>query len=56
MTGMNGPGRNADDPAFRPDSEVERRPRRARQPAIAALAILAVLLLVLALGIFGGIF
>ncbi|MBB1020851.1 hypothetical protein G6030_06070 [Dietzia sp. E1] len=56
MTGMNGPGRPDNDPAFRPDAEVERTPRRSRQPALTVLAIVAILLLVLAVGIFGGIF
>ncbi|WP_188064839.1 hypothetical protein [Dietzia sp. ANT_WB102] len=56
MTGINGPGRPEDDPDFRPDAEVERVPRRARQPALTVLAIGLVLLLVLAVGIFGGIF
>ncbi|MBM7231756.1 MULTISPECIES: hypothetical protein [Dietzia] len=56
MTGMNGPGRPDNDPAFRPDAEVERRPRRSRQPALTVLAVVAILLLVLAVGIFGGIF
>lgn len=56
MTGMNGPGRPEQDPAFRPDDEVEKKPRRARQPALTAFAVIAILLLVLALGIFGGIF
>lgn len=56
MTGMNGPGRPDQDPAFRPDDEVQEKPRRARQPALAVLAILAILLLVAALAIFGGIF
>ena len=67
MTGMNGPGRPGDDPEFRPDDLVPEpgfqadsgtgRPlRRRRQPVLAALAIIAVLLLVLAVGIFGGIF
>ncbi|MCT1864985.1 hypothetical protein [Dietzia cinnamea] len=53
---MNGPGRPDNDPAFRPDAEVERRPRRSRQPALTVLAVVAILLLVLAVGIFGGIF
>lgn len=51
-----GPGRPPRDPAFQPDAEVEEKPRRARQPALAVAAIIGVLLLVLALGIFGGIF
>ncbi|MGN0101622.1 hypothetical protein [Dietzia sp. CH92] len=56
MTGTNGPGRPGDDPDFRPDAEVEGTPRRSRQPALTVLAIVAILLLVLAVGIFGGIF
>lgn len=56
MTGMNGPGQPGQDPAFQPDAEVERTPRRSRQPALAVLAVAAILLLVLAVGIFGGIF
>lgn len=65
MTGMNeptgpgdpgGPGVPGGDPAFRPDAEVEGEPRRARQPLLTIVAILGILLLVLALGIFGGIF
>lgn len=55
MTGMNGPGQ-PDEPVFRPDAEVERTPRRSRQPALTVLAVVAILLLVLAVGIFGGIF
>lgn len=56
MTGMNGPGRPEQDPTFPPDDEVKRSPRRARQPALTAFALIAILLLVLAMGIFGGIF
>ncbi len=56
MTGMNGPGQPGQDPAFQPDAEVEKKPRRARHPALAVFAIIAILLLVLAVGIFGGIF
>ncbi len=56
MTGMNGPGQPGQDPAFQPDAEVEKKPRRARQPALAVFAIVAILLRVLAVGIFGGIF
>lgn len=56
MTGINGPGRPEQAPAFQPDAEVEKKPRRARQPALTVFAIIAILLLVLALGIFGGIF
>ena len=36
--------------------DATRPPRRRRQPTLAAMAILGVILLVLALGIFGGIF
>ena len=56
VTGTNGTGRPGQDPAFQPDAEVEKKPRRARQPALAVFAIIAILLLVLAVGIFGGIF
>jgi hypothetical protein len=56
VTGMNEPGRRGQDPAFQPDSEVDQTPRRRRQPVLTVLAVIAVLLLVLALGIFGGIF
>ncbi|MBB1013654.1 hypothetical protein BXY47_0930 [Dietzia kunjamensis] len=56
MTGTNVPGQPGQDPAFQPDAEVEKKPRRARQPALAVFAIIAILLLVLAVGIFGGIF
>lgn len=56
MTGMNGPGLPGEEPDFRPDAEMERTPRRSRQPALTVLAIVAILLLVLAVGIFGGIF
>lgn len=41
---------------FGPDAEVERTPRRGRQPVLAVLAIIGIVLLVLAVGIFGGIF
>lgn len=65
MSAPNTPGGNGGrEPDFRPvehagfgpDAEVERTPRRGRQPALAVLAIIGIVLLVLAVGIFGGIF
>ena len=48
MTGTNVPGQPGQDPAFQPDAEVEKKPRRARQPALAVLvsSLLLALLLV----------
>ncbi len=55
MSGPNGSGGDDWEPDFRPDEEMEQRPRRSRQPVIAVLAILGIILLVLALAINGGI-
>lgn len=60
MTGTNEPNRDfrpGPDPNFRQDkqpgfgadAEVEKTPRRSRQPLLAVLAILGILILVLAL-------
>lgn len=49
-----GGGRTDRDPAFTPDTELEKPPRRSRQPVLTAAALLGIILLVLALVIFGG--
>lgn len=55
MTGPNEPTGDRLEPDFRPDEEMEKSPRRGRQPLLAILAILGIILLVLALAINGGI-
>ena len=54
MTG-NVPDWDGKDPDLSPDADMEKTPRRGRQPLLAVLAILAIVLLVLALAINGGI-
>lgn len=56
MTGPTDPSNNPDQPDLRPDAEMEHTPRRRRQPALAVAALIGIILLVLAVGIFGGIF
>lgn len=55
MTGPNEPAGDSWEPDFRPDEEMEKSPRRSRQPLLAVVAILGIVLLVLALAINGGI-
>lgn len=56
MSGPDTPGGNGGrEPDFRPDPEMEQKPRRSRQPVIAVVAILGIILLVMALAINGGI-